>query len=292
MPRHFASAGCVVTALLVSVVATGCGSHPSATPVAAIAPSALPAGVTHLTSRTKAHDVLVSWTPAAGHVDGYAIYLDSRRPIMVSAAAVHERFNNLAPGAHFIQLVTKDGTNVSDPVATTAHVRHPRIAAVSANLVDPGTSTVLPSAPQPPSSASTGAVSGATTSSRSLTGTLEVVEAVDVGDPSENPKSCMSLNLQFVLSNGSSDALGVSGDPEFHAMTHKSKDKNAFIADCAYSYTISNVPQLSLYKLTITGDLTDTTFTGIDPVQGEFVTASQVAGGTLPQIIGNISIGV
>jgi hypothetical protein len=272
--------------VLLILVAAGCGSKTSAAPVPTVSFSTALAPVTDLATTVHAHDVLVSWNAAAGPVDGYAVYLDSRKPVFVSSTTGHELFGDVPGGSHFVQVVTKDGAGVSDPVGAKVHVRQPR------PINKPTTSVVTSPQTTTPVAPATSTPVSSSPSTSTFTGKFVLVEGVLIPGDAKAPKSCLSLRgTQFVLSDGSGDALGVSGTPELIKTVHPVAHKGSFAATCTYSYSIGDVPRLPIYKLTITGYGTNMTFTAIDPVQGQVISASQIHNGAIPEVLGDLRIG-
>ena len=165
---------------------------------------------------------------------------------------------------------------------------------------------VLSSAPAPVSSSAAKAVpvsitpapiaSSQAPTTLTLTGELLITEAIDTGDPTQNPTTCMPLttnDMQVVIADASGTVVGVSGDPSNPVMSSRDTSTTAFIANCTYTYTVENVPASGgIDHLTITGDLTNTTFSGFAPVHGEYIQRSAMLQGDLPKIIADIKIGV
>jgi hypothetical protein len=188
------------------------------------------------------------------------------------------------------------GATVGMSACSSAPSIKPAAAAAPLPASQSASASPTPSVTSPPSLSPTPTLSATPLPAPvtySVTGTLTLVEAVDVGVPAENPKACLTLpGLQFLISDGSGTALGV-GTPDVGVKTRDDSTSSAFIATCRYTYTIAGLPSASLYKETVTGDLQGIHFTGaLTPSTSEYLTQAQVASGALPNITGGIQIGV
>jgi hypothetical protein len=85
--------------------------------------------------------------------------------------------------------------------------------------------------------------------------------------------------------------LGVSSIPS-NAVTTNQTGTGAFIADCAYTYTIQNIPvSTEVFHMTMPGDFSSITFDGIDLATGIYFPVTPSTR-TLPTIIARMRIGI
>jgi hypothetical protein len=282
--RHATAAVTVSAGVLLSLAVAGCGSKPSAAPTPIASLSAVLASVTHLGTTVHAHDVLVSWTAATGPVDGYAVYLDSRKPVFVSSTTGHELFGDVPGGSHFVQVVTKDGTGVSNPVGAKVHVRQPKPInrpQTTAEAQAPA-ATVVVTAPSgdaaevPPTSAPAASVTAHTLDgSISVVAFNDVIQGIVTGEPGYDPDMLGTAQFRRMgrildsLQSGSTYSCPLGAGDGFSDLvpggqvvvadgsgdvlgTASLNGGTLSVLGCTFTFTVPDLPPEPFYEVTVT----------------------------------------